>query len=119
MGSIINTLVLQEAYPRILPDLHLNEATATAPALIKDSNFTPTSQETLSSTIFTSFIAKYAELKGHKAVVFCESATKLAAKTLQAISKGQGWNLGELVGGSDIPIAGSSKWRTLKVPCQV
>ena len=51
----------------------------------------------------------YAEQKGHKAVIFCESSTKLAAKTLAAISKGQGWNLGELVGGSGVPIDGSSR----------
>jgi hypothetical protein len=91
-------------------DLHLSTSTVDSTPLLKDSNFTASSQETLSSTVLATFIAKYAEEKGHKAVIFCDSATKLAAKTITAISKGQGWNLGELVSGGDIPIAGSSEY---------
>lgn len=84
-------------------------------ALLADNAFTATSQETLSSTVLASYVTKYAEEHNHKAVFFCDTATKLAAKTLAAISKGQGWNLGELVGAGDIPIAGSGAFESSSV----
>lgn len=92
-----------------IADLALSESHDPTPTLLDDTTFTATSQETLSSTILASYITSYAEAKGHRAVIFCDTATKLAAKTLAAISKGQGWNLGEIVGAGDIPIAGSGR----------
>lgn len=69
--------------------------------------FTPASSQTLTTATLTAHLAQYAQQNGHKAVIMCDTATKLAAKTLSAMSKGQGWNLGELVSASDVPIHGS------------
>lgn len=52
---------------------------------------------------------QYAKEKGHKAVVTCETSTKLAAVTLSAMSKGQGWNIGELVSAVNVPVHGSGE----------
>lgn len=66
--------------------------------------FSITSKATLSTTILNTYIAHYAAEKGHKAVLFCDTSTKLAAKTLAAMAKGQGWSLSEQVTGADVPV---------------
>lgn len=77
--------------------------------LLSSKRYTPTASETVRSSILNSYIIDYARKQGHRAIILCDSATKLAAKSLSAISKGQGWALGEMVAAADVPVPGSGK----------
>jgi hypothetical protein len=73
--------------------------------------FTPTSRETIDSTTRNALITSHAISKGHKAVLFPDDSTQLAARMLSAMSKGQGWNIGELVAAADVPVPNSGRSR--------
>lgn len=75
--------------------------------LPQQSSFSATACQTLSDSILSAFIARYAAFEGQRAVITCECATKLAARTLAAMATGQGYALGELVALADVPVLGT------------
>lgn len=94
---------------KTVPDLALhseNGSSAGAP-LHKHTSLSATSRQTLSESVRLAYISRYAAAQGHKAVITCESATKLAARTLGAMATGQGYALGELVALTDVPVLGT------------
>ena len=76
----------------------------------RQSTLSATSRQTLSDTVLSTYIAQYAASQGHRAIISCETATKLAARTLGAMATGQGYALGELVALVDVPVLGTGEF---------